>query len=169
MGPAAGTEVEMGLIAASRDLIAVDSVGCFLAGIEPGEVRVIRDCARAGLGEMDLDRIEVVGEDPAAHRRRFKRPHEEVAEHFPGLEVVTDGACSACAMNLFEALAAIHNEGLTVRVPAVAIGGKGRIWAGLTVGNCTSGCTTEGAHLPGCPPSTAEIKAALTRRDDRVA
>jgi hypothetical protein len=162
MGPSAGTEVEMGLIAASRDLIAVDSVGCFLAGIEPGEVRIIRDCARAGLGEMDLDRIEVVGEDPAVHRRRFRRPHEEIAEHFPGLEVVTDGACSGCAMNLLEALAAIRNEGLTVRVPAVAIGGRSQIWAGLTVGDCTRGCTAEGEHLPGCPPSTAQIKAALT-------
>jgi uncharacterized protein (DUF362 family) len=169
MGPSAGTEIEMGLIAASRDLIAADSVACFLAGIEPAEVRTIRDCARAGLGEMDLDRIEVVGEDPAEHRRRFRRPHEEVAEHFPGLEVVTDGACSACAMNLFEALAAIHNEGLTVRVPAVAIGGKSRIRAGLTVGICTRGCESDGEHLPGCPPSTAEIKAALTRPRSRVA
>jgi len=163
MGPAAGTEVEMGLLAASRDLVAVDSLGCFLAGIGPPEVRVIRDCARAGLGEMNLDRIEVVGEDPRAHRRRFRRPNEEVAAHFPDLEVVTDGACSACAMNLFEALAAIHADGQTVRVPAVAVGGKSRIRAGLTVGNCTRGCKAEGEHLPGCPPSTADIRAALLR------
>ena len=162
LGPAAGTEVEMGLIAASRDLVAADSVGCFLAGIDPGEVRVIRDCARAGLGEMDLNRIEVLGEDPLAHRRRFRRPNEEVAEHFPGLEIVTDGACSACAMNLFEALAAIRREGLAVRVPAVAIGGKGRIRAGLTVGACTRDMGAEGQHLPGCPPSAADIREALT-------
>jgi len=161
LGPAAGTEVGMGLIAASRDLVAADSVGCFLAGIEPGEVRIIRDCAQAGLGEMDLGRIEVLGEDPLAHRRRFRRPNEEVAEQFPDLEIVTDGACSACVMNLFEALALIRQEGQTVSVPAVAIGGKGRIWAGLTVGACTRDMGAEGQHLPGCPPSTAEIREAL--------
>ncbi|MBM3499172.1 MAG: DUF362 domain-containing protein [Armatimonadetes bacterium] len=163
MGPAAGTEVEMGLLAASRDLVAVDSVGCSLAGIDPGEVRAIRDCARLGLGELDLDRITVVGEDPARHRRRFKRPHEQVAEHFPDLEIVTDGACSACAMNLFEALAAIHHEGRRLRVPAVAIGGKGRIWAGLTVGNCAEHAAEAAEYLPGCPPSAAQIREALTR------
>jgi len=162
MGPAAGTELEMGLIAASTDLVAVDSVGCFLAEIEPGEVRIIRDCAEAGLGEMDPGRIEVLGEDPLRHRRRFRRPHEEVAEHFPDLEIVTDGACSACAMNLFEALAAIRDAGDAIRVPAVAIGGKSVIYAGVTVGNCTRKLQIDGQHLPGCPPSAAAIREALT-------
>jgi uncharacterized protein (DUF362 family) len=163
LGPASGTEVEMGLIAASRDLVAADSVGCFLAGIDPGEVRIIRDCAQTGLGEMDLSRIEVRGEDPLPHRRRFRRPNEEVAEQFPDLEIVTEGACSACVMNLFEALAAIRKDGQSVTVPAVAIGGKGRIWAGLTVGACARKQQPEGAQVPGCPPSVAEIREALVR------
>ncbi len=162
MGPASGTELEMGLLAASTDLVALDSVGCFLAGIGPDEVRTIRDCARAGLGEMDLARIEVVGEDPLRHRRRFKRPNEEVAKHFPDLRIVTDGACSACAMNLFEALAGIRAEGQRVCVPAVAIGGKAQVSAGLAVGNCTRHLDTPAGHLPGCPPPTAAIRAALT-------
>jgi len=162
MGPAAGTEVEMGLLAASRDLIAVDALGCHLAGIDPSDVRSIRDCGRAGLGEMDVSRLQVLGEDPGRHRRRFRRPYEEVAERFPNVEIVTDGACSACAMNLFEALAAIHQEGEAIRVPGVAIGGKGRLWAGLTVGHCAQRLGAEGEHVAGCPPSTAAIRAALT-------
>jgi len=162
LGPASGTEIEMGLVATSRDLLAADSLGCFLAGIDPGEVRIIRDCARAGLGEMDLSRIEIVGEDPLSHRRRFRRPNEDVAEQFPDLEIVTDGACSACVMNLFEALSNIRRDGQTVTVPAVAIGGKGRIWAGLTVGACTQNMGREGPHVPGCPPPVAAIREALT-------
>ncbi len=165
MGPAAGTEIEMGLLAASADIVAVDSVACYLAGIDPSEVRLIRDCAQAGLGEMDLSRIRVAGEDPARHRRRFRRPNEEIAEHFPGLQIVTDGACSGCAMNLLEALASIHQAGESVRVPAVAIGGRSRILAGLTVGNCTQRCEAAGEHLDGCPPSTEEIRRALCQQE----
>jgi uncharacterized protein (DUF362 family) len=164
MGPAAGTEVEMGLLAASTDLVAVDSVGCHLAGIDPTEVRVIRDCAAAGLGLMQLERIDVVGEDVAVHRRRFRRPNEEIAEQFPGLEIVTDGACSACAMNLFEALAAIHQAGETVAAPAVAIGGRSVIEAGVALGQCTRHLKTSGGHLSGCPPSAAEMREALLGR-----
>ncbi len=163
MGPAAGTELQMDLLAASTDVVAVDSVGCFLAGIDPREVRIIRHCARLGLGRMDVDRIEIVGEDPIAHRRRFRRPHEDVADRFPDLEIAAERACSGCTMNLFEALAAIEDSADRVEVPAVAIGAGACVEAGLTVGDCAErrgGCD----HLPGCPPRIDEIRRALCSR-----
>ena len=46
---------------------------------------------------------------------------------------------------------------------AVRIGGKGQVWSGLPVGNCARATSASGDHLPGCPPSTAEIREALLR------
>lgn len=161
MGPSAGTELQMGLLAASSDIVALDSVACSLAGIDPGEVRIIRQCARMGIGRMDLDKIEVTGEDPAEHRRRFRRPHEEVAKHFPDLVIEAEGACSGCAMNLFEALSRIRASGEQLRVPAVVIGTRGRLQAGLAVGDCARKCGDGCQHLPGCPPLTGGIRRAL--------
>jgi uncharacterized protein (DUF362 family) len=161
LGPAAGTELQMDLLAASTDVVAVDSVACFLAGIDPREVRIIRQCARMGVGQMDLDQIDVVGEDPAVHRRRLRRPYEDMAGRFPGLAIVAEGACSGCVMNLFGALGAIEGGGERVQVPAVAIGPRARMKVGLAVGDCAAHCGDGCQHLPGCPPSTAEIHRAL--------
>lgn len=161
MGPAAGAELRMDLLAASTDVVALDSVACFLAGIDPREVRIIRQCARLGLGRVDMDDIEVVGEQPTAHRRRFRRPHDELADHFPGLRIVAGGACSGCTMNLLGALAAIDTRGDRVTVPAVALGAKARIEEGLAVGDCAVDCSDGCHHLPGCPPQTATIRRAL--------
>ena len=162
MGPAAGTEVEMGLLAASCDLVAVEAVACDLAGIRPDEVRTTRECVRRDVGVADLALIEVRGESVDDHRRRFKRPFEEVRDHFPGLRIAADGACSGCAMGLFEALASILDSEAEVRVPAVAIGALARIEAGIAVGACAK---NSGGHpyLPGCPPRTHDIRAALIR------
>ncbi len=161
MGPAAGTDVEMGLIAASTDLIALDSVGCDLAGIHPSEVRVMRKAAARGVGEMDLTRIDVVGEKVQDHRRRFRRPFEEVVANFPRLRIEAEAACSGCAMNLFQALASIADSDDEVRVPAVAIGTGARIEEGLAVGNCAK--TSGGQPLvKGCPPRPHEIRSGLT-------
>lgn len=63
-GPTNGTPVRSGLILASKDPVAVDSVASFFIGIEdPGEVGTNRIGQAWGLGVMDLDRIQVVGFD----------------------------------------------------------------------------------------------------------
>ena len=71
-GPTRGTPVEHRVCVASPDWLAADRVAVELMGIDFGKVGYLNYCAQAGLGEGDLQRIEVLGEPIASHVRRYK-------------------------------------------------------------------------------------------------
>jgi uncharacterized protein (DUF362 family) len=71
-GPTRGTLVEHRVCVASPDWLAADRVAVELMGIDFGKVGYLNYCAQAGLGEGDLQRIEVLGEPIANHVRRYK-------------------------------------------------------------------------------------------------
>jgi hypothetical protein len=71
-GPLGGTPVEMDVLIAGRDLVAVDSVGCAVMGIDPRRIEHLRLAHERGLGEIDLKKIEVKGLSIAKVRRRFQ-------------------------------------------------------------------------------------------------
>lgn len=62
-GPSGGTVRKMDLVMASVDAVAMDACVAKVMGIEPGNVKVTINAHKMGLGEMDLARIEVVGDD----------------------------------------------------------------------------------------------------------
>lgn len=163
MGPGSATPVAMGLLLASEDIVAVDSVACDLMGIAPAQARLIRECAARGLGEMDLLRIDIVGEEVGDHRRRFELPYETIARDFPGLTLHTEHACSGCALNLFRALEIAKQHGQEIMCDTVVIGPDvGGERQALLVGNCTKGGSSGGAYVAGCPPTVDAIRQALT-------
>ena len=57
-GPLGGHVVETGLVIASTDALAADSVGAHLLGFGPQAVRHLWEAERLGLGETDTDRME---------------------------------------------------------------------------------------------------------------
>ncbi|MFC1666855.1 DUF362 domain-containing protein [Candidatus Omnitrophota bacterium] len=61
-GPAAGTLKPVGLLIASDDSVAVDSIFSYLIGIDPLDVLTTKEAHRRGIGETDIDNIEIVGE-----------------------------------------------------------------------------------------------------------
>ncbi len=60
-GPLGGKPVETGLVIASRDFVAADSVGARLLGFHAQAVRHIFDAGRVGLGQPDLEQVEIKG------------------------------------------------------------------------------------------------------------
>jgi len=69
-----GYPVTMNLIIAGTDMVAVDVVGCELAGIPPFRIPYIVLAANQNLGIMDLSRITITGNTSiAAERRTFMR------------------------------------------------------------------------------------------------
>ena len=75
-GPCAGSPLDVGVILASADGVAVDSVGQYLLGFEPGEVLTTDLAHERGLGEIDLDIVRVAGpEDWRAARVAARRPN----------------------------------------------------------------------------------------------
>lgn len=72
-GPIYTEAVPMGLVVASEDPVATDAVCGKIMEIEPWEVPMTRLGWAEGFGEMDLDKIEIVGEPLENCCRHFKR------------------------------------------------------------------------------------------------
>ena len=62
-----GFPVEHGVALAGTDPIAVDRVGVELMGMNFDDVGYLTYCARSGLGQGDLSRINIIGPDPRNH------------------------------------------------------------------------------------------------------
>jgi len=60
-GPLFGTPVNLGVVIASTDVVACDTVACEITGFNPVGTGYIYAAGKMGLGECSLDRIEVVG------------------------------------------------------------------------------------------------------------
>ncbi len=71
-GPTSGTPKRVGKILASTNAVALDAVMCRIMGLPPEEVHHIRYASQGGLGPIDTDSIEIVGERP--ERVPFKLP-----------------------------------------------------------------------------------------------
>jgi uncharacterized protein (DUF362 family) len=99
-GPHTGTPIEMGLIIAGTDTVAVDSVTGACMGFEPKEVPSTRIAYHDGLGEMRLDHIEVAGAQIADVMKHFLRANGNPVGVWPGLDVLTQQTCPGCYVNI---------------------------------------------------------------------
>lgn len=61
-GPTSPDLREIGLLLASDNGVAMDGVVATMMGCPPGRLRFLQRAKEAGLGDYDLDRIEIVGE-----------------------------------------------------------------------------------------------------------
>ncbi len=73
-GPVDGSPVQMNLVIAGKDLVAVDAVAGAIMGLDPLEISHLQAAHAAGLGENDLSRITVKGTPIEKVRRKFKEP-----------------------------------------------------------------------------------------------
>jgi len=69
-----GKAKPLGLLIAGEDGLAVDAVCAKVMGLDPGGVKHLRLAHRQGLGVLDLDDIEVKGEDLAEVATAFELP-----------------------------------------------------------------------------------------------
>lgn len=84
-GPANGPLKDAGLILAGADAVSVDAVISSIIGVKPESVNTTRIAHERGLGEMNLKKIEVVGERlDDARLKGFKLPKGSFANALPG-------------------------------------------------------------------------------------
>ncbi|RLI03683.1 hypothetical protein DRO31_01150 [Candidatus Bathyarchaeota archaeon] len=74
-GPVVGNPVCMDLVVAGRNLVSVDAVCSWLMGYDPAEIPHIALSAEKGLGPIDPESIQVVGEDWRDHVKEFEPPY----------------------------------------------------------------------------------------------
>lgn len=83
-GPSHGGLVNAGLVLGGKDAAALDAVCAHLMGFKEGEVGHVRLAGKLGVGEADLSRIEVVGEELSRLLlKSFKRPKANAQELVP--------------------------------------------------------------------------------------
>jgi uncharacterized protein (DUF362 family)/Pyruvate/2-oxoacid:ferredoxin oxidoreductase delta subunit len=61
-GPASTDLRDIGLVLASDNAVALDSIIATMMGCEPGRLRFLQKAKEVGLGDYDLDKIEIIGE-----------------------------------------------------------------------------------------------------------
>ncbi|HTL18978.1 MAG TPA: DUF362 domain-containing protein [Patescibacteria group bacterium] len=71
-GPVGGTPVQQNVCVVSPDWLAADRVSVELMGIDFSKVGYLNYCGRAGLGESDLQRIEIIGPTLKDHIKTYK-------------------------------------------------------------------------------------------------
>lgn len=74
-GPTSHDAVNFGLVFASLDLVAADSICSYLMGFDPQSIGYLYYCDQMGLGTNNLSKIQVLGlKDYKKYKRTFK-PH----------------------------------------------------------------------------------------------
>jgi uncharacterized protein (DUF362 family) len=167
MGPSAATPVNYGLVLASADAMALDTVANWLMGFAPAQVRYLREAERLGLGRLPARSEEVAAltnvplAELTALRRPFVPPYAAAQADYPRLELSTHLACSGCLMNLFTALRELQQLGRAAELTGRVAIGKAPGQVDLAVGNCTYAAWETAPHVRGCPPTIEAIKQAL--------
>jgi uncharacterized protein (DUF362 family) len=73
-GPVDGTPVDHRVCVVSTDWLAADTVGSELIGLGIAKVGHLTYAAQAGLGQADLNRIEILGPALKDHVKVYKLP-----------------------------------------------------------------------------------------------
>jgi uncharacterized protein (DUF362 family) len=170
VGPLLGMPVEMGLVLAGADLVAVDAIAGRVMGFAPDEVPITKAAAGRGLGTWDESEIEVVGERVADVQRRFMRCEEDDRIDSAGIEVIhSEGTCTGCRNGLLSSLFDMKADGTLDRARGVTvIAGPTPVPDSVpqemlvSVGSCS---LPEARRLlryvRGCPPNNVDIVRAL--------
>lgn len=180
LGPIFGVPVPMGLILASKDLVAADAVGSRIMGYDPKEVMITVRAAARGIGEMDLDKIQVIGDATIEEvERRFKRASETELEGVPPFELLmAEGACTGCRNTVISSIMDLKSQGLEGSL-------KGKyIIAGpldekslperakrentVLVGICARHLEGRGTYVQGCPPNNIFVVRAIVGEDQNI-
>jgi len=74
LGPIQGSPVDLGLIISGLNSVTVDAVCCHIMGINPYAVETLWKAYKAGVGEIDIKRIQVLGETIDNVKRKFSYP-----------------------------------------------------------------------------------------------
>lgn len=168
VGPVFGKPVEMNLILAGKDLVAVDTICARLIGYSPRDILLTVNAAARGLGTMDADQIDLVGEPLENVKRRFMRSVEDSPVEVEGFQLIhNEGTCTGCRNTVMSALIDMRNADQLMYLPGViVVTGDAPLPADVnqeivvTVGLCMQENKSE-RHVKGCPPNNALVVKAI--------
>ena len=146
-----------GFILAGSDRVATDSVSTALMGLNPHAVQTLTLGSQAGLGEIDLTKIEIVGEDTKGLQMHYELPSAWLEKQFPHLTIIGhDTACSGCIIPLFSSLTQLVDQGkMFTRPLTIMLGTASRpddAHDCIMIGDCSPHTPENCRPVRGCPP-----------------
>ena len=172
LGPVFGDPVEMDLIIAGDDQVAVDTVICRIMEIDPEQVLSIPYAEEIGLGTMDLEKVEIIGKKIQEVKRRFKSSEEDIKKiEVPGFQLLfNETSCTGCRNTMYSVIKDMQTKGLLEFLKGI------KVVAGameelpdldlkdlVLVGACTAQMRKAGVRFaPGCPPRNYWVIEAIT-------
>ncbi len=169
LGPVFGRPLEMDLILAGKDSVAVDAVCGRIMGFEPEEVLLTTKAGDRGLGTYKAGEIEIVGEPIDKIRRRFLRSTEDNPVQVEGFNLIYGGVtCTGCRNTVMSALTDMRNADQLMYLPGVTvITGDPEIppfvdaESIVSVGKCVPEGKRGKYYVKGCPPNNAYVVQAI--------
>lgn len=163
-----GKPKPMGILVGGRDPVSVDAVCVKIMGLEPGEIRHIQIAAEQGLGQIDIDKIEIIGENlKSVLSSTFKTPPLRIEDlsPFKNIKINAGNPCSNCIASLASYLhgyidksiidKATHNVDILIGAKSKSLGTGTEI----AIGNCLKRYRGKIPFVSGCPPpSDAYLK-----------
>jgi uncharacterized protein (DUF362 family) len=173
LGPVFGTPVEMDLIIAGKDPVAVDAVTSEIMGFAPVDYSIVHVAAMTGVGEDNLKKIEVVGEPIAKVKRKFQTSVEAIEKQIPfpaGFRVILDEkACTGCRNQMLSSLVDMQQAGVLEKAAGwTVLCGKfdklpdvAQTEKLLLIGACLAKFKDKGVFVQACPPNSSDITRAM--------
>ena len=121
----------------------------------------------AGLGESELTRIDIIGEELKRLKFKVRLPQEQLRHKFPLLEIIgVEKACSGCLLPLLSSLSLLGERGVKLKKPVAVCLGKEpcvpKDKAYLLIGDCARLVDGDETNcLGGCPLSRDELLKRL--------
>jgi hypothetical protein len=159
--------ITLDAIIAGRDVVAVDAVCATLMGFDVDEVLHVRLADEAGLGEADLDRIDIYGERIANVARPFQPYAEAAKERFGAVKIIENNSCTGCWGEMESAFLYLNEAGLSDRLKELILvmGTPDEVpdldGTPVIVGKCPRQFKGLGVWVPGCPPHGIQITDAI--------
>ncbi len=164
-GPMFGTPANLGVIIASFDTVAADTVAAEVMGVEKDSIECLRLAVEQGLGCGDLSEIEILGCKIIDVKKKFAVASLEESElRENNINILEGGACSGCRITLEAFIYRLQKDGLlsnikdhtfilgqNVKIPKNI---KGPV---IKFGVCTKTIDKElqgqeFSYIQGCPP-----------------
>lgn len=154
----------VGLIMASTDTVAVDSIAARIMGYNPNNIEHIKLAYEKGLGHIDNENISIIGDNINKYLGKFKFSHPknpfEIANEVNGsINVIQGNPCCSCLNQLGEFLYQYQERFSDIGKINILVGAKikkesiNKNKKIICYGNCTKKYKDIGIFIEGCPPT----------------
>lgn len=176
MGSPYREALELDLVIAGKDPVAVDTVSARVMWIDPKTIRHLRLAEDHGLGTMDPKLIRILGNKVTDVRHKFKTV-EEVIQEDVNLSrfhlIYEDDACTGCRSVVYYWLKTMKEQGKldSLKGMTIVMGKKGFIPLEiekerlLLVGVCTKDIKERGRYVEGCPPYSFHLSREVLKTE----